>query len=95
LRKLGAKFAHSCSAVGGLTDTQSAYALIRNCLEVATVQYALRALPLRHTGTFGEGVTVTQRATGNTVVGTPSWAAALMQATLPISEGDCGVASAS
>jgi len=38
---------------------------------------------------------VTQRAKWNTVVGTPVSAAAWVQATLPISEGGCGVASAS
>jgi len=37
LGKLGAKFENTCSAVGGLADTQSAYALMRNCLEPAMV----------------------------------------------------------
>jgi len=69
LSKLGAKFAHTCSAVGGLADTQSAHALMRNCLRPAKVQYALRTQPLRHTAAFAEGITVTQRATWNTVVG--------------------------
>jgi len=32
LGKLGAKYAHTCSAVGGLAETQSAHALRRNCL---------------------------------------------------------------
>jgi len=94
LGKLGAKFAHTCSAVGGLADTQSAHALLRNCLGNAKVQHALGTLPLRHTAAFAEGVTVTHRATRNTVVGTPASAAAWVQATLPLSEGGGGVASA-
>jgi len=59
------------------------------------VQYALRTLPLRHTPAFAEGITVTQRVTWNTVVGTLVSGGAWMQATLPLSEGGCGVASAS
>jgi len=68
---------------------------MRNCLGPAKEQYALRTLPLRHTAAFAEGITVTQRATWNTVVGTPVSVAAWKPATLPISEGGCGVASAS
>jgi len=93
--QLSAKFAHTCSAVEGLADSKFAHALMRNCLGPAKVHYALRTLPLRHTGAFAEGVTMTQWATWNTVVGTPVSAAAWVQATLPISEGGCGVASAS
>jgi len=65
---------------------------MRNCLGPAKVQYAVRTLPLRHTAfaDFAEGVTVTQRATWNTVVGTPVSNAAWVQATLPMSEGGCG-----
>jgi len=95
LGKLGAKFAHTCSAVGGLADTKSAHALVRSCLGPAKVQYALRTLPVRQKAAFAEGIAVTQRATWNTVVGTSVSAAAWVQATLPISEGSCGVASAS
>jgi len=81
--------------VGGLGDTQSAHALMWNCLVPARVQYALRTLPLRHTAAFAKGVTVTRRATWNTVVGTPASAEAWVKATLPISAGGRGVASAS
>jgi len=95
LGQLVAKFAHTCSAVGGLADTQSAHALMWSCLGPAKVQYALRTLPLRPTTAFTEGMTVTQRATWNTVKGTPVSAAAWVQATLPMSEGGSGVASAS
>jgi len=75
LRKLGAKFSHTCSTVGGLADTQSAHAHMRNCLGPANVQYALRTLPLRHTAAFTENITVTQQATWNTVVVAPASAA--------------------
>jgi len=68
---------------------------MRNCLGPEKVQYALRTLPFRHTSAFAEGITVIQRSTWNTVVGTPLSAAAWVGATLPISEGGCGVASAS
>jgi len=95
LVKLGAKFAHTCSAVGGLADTQSAHALMRNCLGPAKGQYALLTLPLRHTAAFAEGITVTQRAIWNTLVGKPVSAAAWVQATLLVLNGGCGVASAS
>jgi len=71
LGELGAKFAHTCSAVRGLADTQSAHTLMRSCLGPARVQYDLRTLPLCHTVAFADGITVTQRATWNTVVGTP------------------------
>jgi len=60
---LGAKFAHTCSAAGGLADTQTAHALMRNYLGPARVQYSMRTLPLRHMADFAEGITVTQRAT--------------------------------
>jgi len=46
LGKLGAKCAHICSEVGGLADTQSTHALIRNCLGPLKVQCSLRTLPL-------------------------------------------------
>jgi len=69
LGKLGAKLAHTCSAVGVLADMQSAPALMRSCLGPAKLQYALRTLPLRQTATLAGGITVTQRATWNTVVG--------------------------
>jgi len=95
LGNLGAKFAQPVSAVEGLADTQSAHALLRNSLGPAEVQYALRTQTLRHTAAFGEGITVTQRSTWITVVGTPVSVAAWVQATLPISEGGCGSASAS
>jgi len=95
LGELGAKFAHTSSAVGCLADTQCAHARMQNCLGRAKVQYALRSLPLRHTVGFAERITATQRATWNMVVGTPVSAPAWMQATLPMSEGSCGVASAS
>jgi len=78
-----------------LADKLSAHALMQNCLGAAKVQYALRSLPLLHTATFAEGITVTQWATWNTVVGTPVSAAAWVQTTLPIGEGGCGVAIAS
>jgi len=39
-------------------------------------------------------VTATQRATWDTVVGTPTSDTAWVQTTLPMSEGGCGVASA-
>jgi len=95
LGKLGAKFARTCSAVGGQTDSQSVHALLRNCLGTAKVQSALRTLSLRQTAAFSEGVTVTQRSTWNALVGAPVLAAARVQSNLPISEGGCGVASAS
>jgi len=38
LGNLGAKFAHTCSAVGGLADTHCAHALMRSCLGPARVQ---------------------------------------------------------
>jgi len=95
LGKLAAKFAHTCSAVGGWADTQSAHALMRNCIWPAKLQHAMRTLRLRHTASFEEMITVTERATWNTVVGTPVSAAAWVQATLPNSKGGCGVASAS
>jgi len=93
LATLGAKFAHTFSAVEGFPDTQSAHALMRNCLGPANVQYALRTLPLRHTVAFEEEITRTQRTTWNSAVGTPVSAAAWVQITLPISEGGCGVSS--
>jgi len=58
-------------------------------------QYALRTLPIRHTAAFAADVTATQRATWDAVVGTPAADAAWVQATLPPSQGGCGVASAS
>jgi len=42
--KLGAKFAHACSAVGGLADTQSAHALMRN-----------RSVPRKLVGPIADG----------------------------------------
>jgi len=44
---------------------------------------------------FAADVTVTQRATWDALVGTPTSDAAWVQVTLPLSEGICGVASAS
>jgi len=58
-------------------------------------QYALRTLTIRHTSAFAGDITVTQRATWDAVVGKPTVDAACVQATLPVSEGGCGVASAS
>jgi len=88
------KFARTCAAVAALADTQCAHALMRSCLGPAKVQYALRTLPLLHTAVFAEDVTATQRAKWDAVVGTPSSEAAWSQATLPMSEGGCVVASA-
>jgi len=95
LGALNGKFARTCAAVAALADTQSAHALMRSCLGPAKVQYALRTLPIRPTAAFAVDVTVTQRATWDAVVGTPMYEAAWVQATLPLSEGGCGVASAS
>jgi len=67
---------------------------MRSCLGPAKVQYALRTLPLRHTAVFAADVNATQRATWDAVVGTPTSDTAWVQATLPMSEGGCGVASA-
>jgi len=89
------KFARTCAAVAALADAQSAHALSRSCLGPAKVQYALRTLPIRHTAAFAADVTATRRATWDAVVGTPASDAACVQATLPLSEGGCGVASAS
>jgi len=72
LGKLGAKYAHTCSAVGALADKQSAYALMRSCLGPAKVQYAQRTLPIRQSAASAEVVTLAQPATWNTVVGTPA-----------------------
>jgi len=52
-------------------------------------------MPLRHTAAFAADVTATQRKTWDAGVGTPTSDAALVQTTLPLSEGGCGVASAS
>jgi len=59
LGELRTKIAHTCSAVRGLADTQSAHTFMRNCLGPAKVRYALRTLPLRHTAAFAERMTVT------------------------------------
>jgi len=88
-------FARTCAVVADLLDTQSAHALMRSCLGPAKVQYALRTLPLRHTAAFAADVTAAQRATWDAVVGAPWSDAAWVQTTLPLSEGGCGVASAS
>jgi len=68
---------------------------MRDCLGPAKMQYSTRTPPLRHTAAFAEWITLTQRATGSTVVGTPVSATAWVQATLLIGEGGCGLASAS
>jgi len=94
LDTLKGKFACTSAAVAALADTQCAQALLRSCLGPAKVQYALRTLPLRHTAVFAADVTATQRATWDTVVGTPTSDAAWVQTTLRMSEGGCGVASA-
>jgi len=91
LGTLKGKFARTCAAVAALADTQSAHALMRSCLGPAKVQYALRTLPIHHTA----DVTVTQQATWDAVVGTPTSDAAWVQTTLPLSEGGCGVSNAS
>jgi len=83
LGTLKAKFARTCADLAALADTQSAHALMRSCLGPAKVQYALLTLPMRHTAAFAADVTATQRATWDTVVGTPT------------SEGGCGVPTAS
>jgi len=67
---------------------------MRSCLGPAKVQYALRTVPPRHPAVFAADVTATQRATWDTVVGTPTSDAAWVQTTLPMSEAGCGVASA-
>jgi len=95
LRTLKGKFAGTRAAVAALADTQSAHALMRSCLGPAKVQYALRTLPLRHTAAFAEDVTATKRATWDAVVCAPTSDAAWVHSTLPLSEGCCGVASAS
>jgi len=95
LGALKGKFARTCAAITALADTESAHALMRSCLWPAKVPYALRTLPIRHTAALAADVTATQRATWDAVVGTPTSDAAWVQATLPLSEGGCGVASAS
>jgi len=95
LGALKGKFARTCAAVAALADTQCAHSLMRSCLGPGKVQYALRTLPIRHTAAFAADVTATQRATWDAVVGTPASGAAWVQAKLPLSEGGCGVASAS
>jgi len=72
---------------GGMADTHSAHALMRSCLGLAKVQYALRTLPIRHTAAFVTDVTPTQRAAWDAVVGTPASDAAWVQNTPPLSEG--------
>jgi len=94
LGALRSQFARTCTAVAALADTQCAHALVRSCLGLAKVQYALRTLPLRHTAAFEADVTATQRATWDAVVGSSTSDAAWVQTTLPMSEGGCGVASA-
>jgi len=89
LGTLKGKFARTCAAVATLADT------LRSCLGPTKVQYALRTLPLRHTAAFAEDVTSTQRSTWDTVVGAPTSDATWVQTTLTLSEGGCGVASAS
>jgi len=81
--------------VAALADTQSPHALMRSCLAPAKVQYALGISPLRRTAAFAAGVTATQRATWDAVVGAPTSDAAWMQTTLPLSEGGCDFTSAS
>jgi len=94
LGTLKGKFARTCAALAALVDTQCAHALMRSGLGPEKVQYALRTLPLCHTAVLVADVTAPQRATWDTVVGTPSSDAAWVQTTLPMSEGGCGVASA-
>jgi len=48
LGTLKGRFARTCAAAAALADNQSAHALMRSCLGLAKVQYALRTLPLRH-----------------------------------------------
>jgi len=93
LKTLKDQIARTCAAVAALADTQCAPALMRSHLGPAKVQYALRPLPLRHTAVFAADVTATQRATWDALVGKPTSNAAWVQATLPMSEGGCGVAS--
>jgi len=62
LGTLERKFARTCAAVAALADTQVTQALMRSCLGLAKVQYALRTLSLRHTAAFAADVTATQRA---------------------------------
>jgi len=94
LGTLKGTFARKCAAVAARADIQCAHALMLSCLGPAKVQYALRTLPLRHTAVFAADVTAKQRATWDAVLGTPTSDAALLQTTLPMSEGGCGVASA-
>jgi len=94
LGTLKGKFARTCAAVVALADTQCPHALMRSCLGPAKVLYGLRTLPLRHTAVFAADVTATQRANWCTVVGTLTSDAAWVQATMLMSEGGCGVASA-
>jgi len=89
------RFTRTCAAVAALTAIQSVHALMRYCLGPAKVQYALCTLPIRHTAAFAADFTATQRATWDAVVGTPTSDAVWVQTTLPLSEGGCGVASAS
>jgi len=67
---------------------------MRSCLGPAKVHCAIRTLPIRHTAAFAADVT-SQRATWDAMVGTPTSDAAWVQTKLPLSEGGCGVASAS
>jgi len=94
LDTLKGKFARTCAAVAAVADTQCAHALMRSFLGPAKVQYALLTLPLRHTAVFAADVTAAQRVTWDALVGTPTFDAAWVQTTLPMSEGGCGVASA-
>jgi len=94
LGTLKGNFARACAAVAALADSQCLHALMRSCLGPAKAQYVLRTLPLRHTAVYAADITANQRATWDTVVGTPTSDAAWVHTTLPMSEGGCGVASA-
>jgi len=89
LGTLKGKFARTCAAVATLADT------LRSCQGPTKVHYALRNLQLRQTAAFAEEVTSTQPSTWDSVVGAPTSDAAWVQTTLTLSEGGCGVASAS
>jgi len=94
LGTLKGKFARTCAAMAALADTQCAHALMRSCLGSAKVLYTLRTLPLHHIAVFAADVTVTQQATWDAVVGTPTSDSAWVSTTLPMSEGSCGFVGA-
>jgi len=80
--------------VGELSDKQSAHALMRMCLGPSRIQNALRTLPLAETAEFADAVSKVQCEAFTKLLGGNLSDSGWQQASLPLSEGGCGLSCA-